>query len=86
MKVKDLKKKLEEFDDEDEVILSEDSEGNGFSPLDDFWEAVYVPETTWYGNVYYRELTPDMIAQGFSEEDAYHGKDGINAVVLYPAN
>lgn len=27
MKIKDLKKKLEEFDDEDEVILSEDSEG-----------------------------------------------------------
>jgi len=35
MTVKELKKTLEEFEDDDIVIMSKDGEGNGFSPLAD---------------------------------------------------
>lgn len=49
MKIKDLLKKLAEYDSECEVILSKDAEGNSYSPLEDIEAAQYESETTWSG-------------------------------------
>lgn len=84
MKVKELKALLETLDDEYRVVLSKDSEGNSFSPLCDHTIAVYVPETTWYGDIYLSELTPELRKQGYTEEDTYQGDDGEKAVVFWP--
>lgn len=87
MKVKDLKEKLKEFNDEDEVILSCDAEGNNYSPLSDFWEAKYVADESWGGGgAYYKKLTPELEDSGFTEEDILAGEDGVDAVVLFPAD
>ena len=86
MKVKELKQLLDTFNEDDEVVLSKDSEGNGFSPLSGTSQQVYVPETTWYGSIYEKEITEEMRKEGYSEEDTYQGNDGINAVVLWPIN
>lgn len=53
MKVKDLIEALSSLDQDAEVILAKDPEGNGYSPLSRVdSEAVYVPITTWHGEVY----------------------------------
>lgn len=67
-------------------MLAKDSEGNGHSPLAGSWLAVYVPNSTWSGAVYMRELTEQDLADGYTEEDMYDGTDGVPAVVLTPTN
>lgn len=53
MKVKELVHLLQSFDQDAQVILQKDSEGNGYSPLAVAdHDAVYVPESTWSGAVY----------------------------------
>ena len=85
MKVKELIQLLKEnFDDEDEVVMSSDGEGNVFSLLNDAEAVVYVPTTETFGEAYLRELTTEMLKEGFTKDDLYDGDDGINAVVLYP--
>ena len=56
MKVKELIEQLRQADPESEVILQKDAEGNGYSPLYDVdKEAVYIPESTWGGEVIFIE-------------------------------
>ena len=78
MKVKELIKELAEFDDDLEVVMSQDPEGNGFAPLSDLklssWDAEY-------GEVGIPYLTPELEAQGYGPEDV-KGKDF--ACVLWP--
>lgn len=85
MKIKELKELIENLPDDMEVILSKDSEGNNYSPLSDGDpNMVYIPETTWFGDVY------DM---GWSAEDACMSDDEwerLNkldkSLVLWPVN
>ena len=92
MKIKELMEFLSNCNPEDEVVLSKDSEGNDYSPLDGFGECIYVSysplkNSEWGGNVYPKEITQEMLDRGFTEDDdLYHEDDGINAVALYPAN
>lgn len=86
MKVKELKNILNEFNDEDIVILQKDSEGNGYSPLSGYDEMTYVAENTWSGDVYIKELTSEHKEFGYTEEDLYDGDDGVNAIILFPVN
>ena len=87
MKVKEFKKLLEGFGDEDEVILSNDGEGNSFSPFCEIEEnMLYVPENEYSGEIYHREITRELENCGFTDEDLYDGDDGVNAIVLYPTN
>ena len=75
MKVKELKKVLEQYNDDQEVILSKDSEGNSFSPLSCHGGYLYVPVETYYGDIYNNN----------DAEEA--GLDYIeNALVLWPIN
>ncbi len=84
MKVKELKKLLNQFDDEDIVVMAKDSEGNSYSPLADIWDGKYKAECIWAGEVGLRELTTELIELGYSEEDIL--EDGENAIILCPTN
>lgn len=88
MTVKQLIGQLQECDPDDVVILSKDEEGNGFSPLAELGDGVYVPDSTWSGEVHLRELTPELIEQGYTDEDVRTvGEDGaMKCVTLWPTN
>lgn len=85
MKVKDLKKAIDNLPDDMEVILQKDSEGNGYSPLDGADpNAIYIEETPWYGDVYDIEWTADEA--GFDEDEWNEIKAKPKALILYPIN
>jgi hypothetical protein len=82
----ELQEKLNEFPADAVIVLSKDAEGNGYSPLADSSESIYVPDTTWAGEIYLTELTDELRQMGYGEGDLYHGDDGQRAVVLWPTN
>ena len=49
MTVRELKKALEGFDDDDQVVMSKDGEGNDYSPLADRGSDRYVAGSPWSG-------------------------------------
>jgi hypothetical protein len=72
MKVRELIKALSKCSPDAEVILSKDSEGNGFSPCANTYDGFYVAENTWSGEFY-------------DDADEAEG-DGDEAVLLVPVN
>jgi hypothetical protein len=86
MNVKELKEALEELPDDMEIILQKDAEGNGYSPLygaDP--DCIYIPETTWYGEV--RSLHHTAEDHCLEEDEwAQMQKDYPRALVLHPVN
>lgn len=85
MKVKELIMILSEFDQNAEVILQKDAEGNGYSPLAGAdHDAVYVPESTWSGSVYSTSWTADDACMEESEWKKILRKK--RCVVLNPVN
>ena len=83
MTVKELKELLNSFNDNDIIIMGQDSEGNGFSPLSAIEKVSYEAESTWSGIVGIRELTPEHIEVGYSEDDLL--ENGVDAIALYRA-
>ena len=75
MNVKKLKELINELPDDMEVIMSKDGEGNSFSPLSDHGISVYVPETTWSGEVYHLD---DLKENGLENEK--------KSLILWPTN
>ena len=76
MKVKELLEALAEVDQEAEVILQKDAEGNGYSPLhvvDPY--AVYVPTCTWSG---------DVFSIGSNADDACKSQEEWSAITAMP--
>jgi hypothetical protein len=71
MKIKDLKKLLEQYPEELEAILSKDEEGNQFSPLFSVQEFKYVPKNEFYGDI--------------ADLDEETGKMSLPALVFYPS-
>jgi len=78
MKVKELLSILVAADPEAVVILSQDSEGNQNAPLDTVGieNQVFVPATpedhgdgVICGELYYAELTPELVGEGYSATD-----------------
>lgn len=66
------------------VILQKDAEGNGYSPLSDAGEGMYLAETTWSGEMY---ATPEDIAADAAFTEADSAPDGAERVViLWPVN
>ena len=62
MKVKELIEKLKLEDENAEVILSADEEGNYYSPLEGtlgFGRGYYIPENTWSGQFLNQEYIDD---------------------------
>lgn len=83
MKVKDLIDILKSVDQDCEVIMSSDSEGNNYSPLSSYWQGSYVPRSTCRGEVYYSSLDDD---DNIDPEDVRTpGEDGaVSAIILSP--
>ena len=84
MKVKELIEMLSLCDENLEIIMQKDGEGNAFSPLSGFYDdCVYVPDSTWSGEVSTldRNDDPDMDDE---EWEALNAKP--RCVVLYPIN
>jgi hypothetical protein len=76
MKASNLIKILEQHPDR-EVILSKDSEGNGFSKCDDYFVGKYND-----GEIGMESLTEKQKAEGYTDEDVMKG--GVKAIVLFP--
>lgn len=73
MTVVELIEALKDIPGEYQVIMSKDSEGNGFSPLADVCDGYYLADTTWAGD-YYSDME--------DAEDAGAGP----AVIFWPTN
>lgn len=86
MKIAELKKLLEGYDPEMEIILQKDAEGNGYSPLEGIdGECIYVPESTYAGEIYSTKWM--AIDADFSEEDWKAFKtSNKRCLVLFPVN
>jgi len=79
MNVGELKKMLVEYPDDMLVVLSIDPEGNGFNPLQVVEDnSVYVREDR---EVHIAKLTPELIEQGYCDEDIHEGE---SCIVLWP--
>lgn len=76
MRVKELRALLAEFADDLLVVLQKDAEGNGFSPLAGGEGALYVPDSTWSGEVPH----PDDV------DDYLHAEGAESCVCLWPVN
>jgi hypothetical protein len=84
MKVRELIEQLQACDPDREVVMARDSEGNGYSPLADFWSGRYRAETTWSGEVGMETLTDAEMDAGYGIDDIM--TDGVAAIILCPTN
>ncbi len=85
MTVKELKQELSLLPDDMEVILQKDSEGNGYSPLSGADpNAVYIPDSTWSGQVYSTKWSADDADMDEDEWEQLKAKP--KALILYPVN
>lgn len=88
MKVKELIKKLKLEDEDAEVILSADEEGNYYSPLEGtlgFGKGYYIPNNTWSGEFLNQEYIND---KNELEGEIYENNKDIakKCIVLFPIN
>lgn len=85
MTVRELIAALQDYPPDTLVVLSEDSEGNGHSPLHQAADGTYVPTSTWSGDLYAgRTLTPELIEAGYGDDDVHDSDDTLDVVVLWP--
>lgn len=86
MTIDELRKQLADLDipGDTPVVLSQDAEGNGFSPLAEAAVAMYAADTTWSGEHYMTE--EDRQATGMPEEYDEAPDDAVRAVFLWPTN
>ena len=75
---------LSHLPDDTPVILQKDAEGNGYSPLADGGEGMYLADSTYSGETY---PTPEQIAadRAYTEEDEAP-EDAIRVIILRPVN
>ena len=88
MKVKELIEKLKLEDEDAEVILSADEEGNYYSPLEGtlgFGKGYYIPNNTWSGEFLNQEYIND---ENELEREIYENNKEIaqKCIVLFPIN
>ena len=88
MKVKELIEKLKLEDENAEVILNADEEGNYYSPLEGtlgFGRGYYIPENTWSGQFLNQEYIDD---ENELEGEIYETNKDIaqKCIVLFPTN
>jgi len=85
MKVSELIKLLEKLPQDSEVIMQGDAEGNSYSPLSEIsGDAIYVPATTWNGDVYPTDLSAEDNCLGDDEWEKL--KTEPRCCVLFPTN
>lgn len=76
--------KLDHLPGDTIVVMAEDGEGNGFSPLADIDTAMYDPDTTWSGDRYMTD--EDRAATGQPDEYSEAPESAVPAVFLWPTN
>ena len=83
MKVRELIKLLLQQNQDSEVIMSKDAEGNNFSPFSDLNSGKYEPNSTWSG-----QYLSDCWDKNEDPEDwgIYQESDGVKSVCLWPVN
>lgn len=84
MTVKELIAELRMCDSESLVVMSKDSEGNGFGPLAEVGISRYTEHSTWSGDLCSGELSDHDRDAGLTENDEY--KNSVPAIVLWPIN
>ena len=85
MTVKELKKLIENLPDDMLIILQKDSEGNNYSPLQGIdCEAVYIPDSTYSGDVYNTRWSTEDTCK--TESEWVEIKKYPRCLVLYPIN
>lgn len=84
MKVSRLKELLAQCDDDDDILMSADSEGNSFHPLSESGISIGVDawDGEYYAEVGIRKLTPELEKEGYSEDDVI--VDGRPCIILWP--
>jgi hypothetical protein len=76
--------KLDHLPGDTIVVLAEDAEGNGFSPLAEVEEAMYLAESTYSGERY---MTEELrLAQEHPDDWSECPDDAVRAVFLWPTN
>ncbi len=83
MKVRDLTERLTKMDQDLEVIVQKDAEGNCFSPLVDLNEGAYLPVTKWYGEAALQMHTEPDQGKGYTGGNSVEKRQ--KAVFLQPA-
>ena len=86
MKVKDLIKTLQSADPDTEVIIQADSEGNGYSPCAGAELAIYVPDSSWGGEVYNLDSNASNNCLEEKEWKKIKENKKNRCVVLWPVN
>ena len=90
MKLKELKEfinKLPEEMDDREVILAKDAEGNAYSPLTGISsDCIYIPETTWFGDVYYTDNSAEDNCMEEAEWNELKNNEELKCILLDPVN
>jgi len=86
MTVKRLKERLQDVPDDLVVIVQQDSEGNGYSPLSGCYTgAIYKPTGDWGGDVL--NLSDSADSHCMTEKKWIHSKAKYpHCLVLYPTN
>ena len=84
MTVRELIEDLKKEDPDRLVICASDSEGNDYSPVDDYTTGAYRAESTWSGEFGEEKLTKEDRELGFTDDDLI--KDGVPALCLFPTN
>ena len=86
MTVRELIAALQACDPDYLVVMSRDSEGNGFSPVAETAgeNNSYIPDTEWSGEIRIHHLTDELREHGYTDEDV--DAEGQRAVVLWPTN
>lgn len=79
MKIKELIQELSTLDPELLVVMSIDEEGNGFKTLREIATGDVFDEEE--KEIHIKQLTPQLIKWGYSEEDVGEGTD---CIVLWP--
>jgi len=65
-----------------EVVLSKDAEGNSYSPLYGTWVGRYSEQTSGQGDAGMECLDDELRAEGYNDEDVM--ADGVPALILSP--
>lgn len=85
MNVRELKAALVGLPDDMEVVMSSDAEGNNYSPLCDADPGhIYIPESTWSGEVYHEDWSADDACM--EEDDWNEMLKRPRTLVLWPVN
>jgi hypothetical protein len=84
MTVAQLRTKLAALPDDMPIVMSNDGEGNDYSPLSETEEGMYLPESTWSGDLY---MTPEQVAARTDASEEDEAPDGsVRVLVLWPVN